>query len=44
VDNVDGDVKAIIELEHKGDTMAHEIIALVNSTFVTPLDREDIAY
>jgi predicted phosphate transport protein (TIGR00153 family) len=42
-DNVDEDVKAIIQLEHKGDTVAHEIIALVNSTFVTPLDREDIA-
>jgi uncharacterized protein len=41
--NVDKDVEAIIEMEHKGDGVAHEIIALVNRTFVTPFDREDIA-
>lgn len=37
------DVQAITELEHKGDTLTHEIISLVHRTFVTPLDREDIA-
>jgi uncharacterized protein len=42
-DNVEKDVEEIIELEHKGDAVAHEIIALVHRTFVTPLDREDIA-
>jgi uncharacterized protein len=36
-------VGAIIGLEHKGDGVAHEIIALVNRTFITPFDREDIA-
>jgi predicted phosphate transport protein (TIGR00153 family) len=36
-------VEKIIELEHKGDGLAHEIIALVHKTFVTPFDREDIA-
>ena len=41
--NVEKDVEAIIELEHKGDAVAHEIIALVHRTFVTPFDREDIA-
>jgi uncharacterized protein len=41
--NVEKDVEAIIELEHKGDTIAHEIISLSHKTFVTPLDREDIA-
>jgi uncharacterized protein len=42
-DNVENDVKKIIELEHVGDGVTHEIIALVHRTFVTPLDREDIA-
>jgi predicted phosphate transport protein (TIGR00153 family) len=42
-ENVEKDVAEIIELEHKGDGVAHEIIALVHRTFVTPFDREDIA-
>jgi len=32
----------IKELEHKGDSITHEIIKKLNKTFVTPLDREDI--
>jgi uncharacterized protein len=42
-ENVDAKVAKITELEHKGDAVAHEIIALVHKTFVTPFDREDIA-
>jgi uncharacterized protein len=42
-DHVEDKVKGIIEQEHKSDTVAHEIIALVHRTFVTPFDREDIA-
>lgn len=30
------------EIEHRADDKAHEIIKLLNKTFVTPLDREDI--
>ena len=30
------------EAEHRGDDLTHEIIRRVNSTFVTPLDREDL--
>ncbi|HEU4491751.1 MAG TPA: DUF47 family protein [Jiangellales bacterium] len=30
------------DIEHLGDEATHEIIKRVNSTFVTPLDREDI--
>jgi uncharacterized protein len=41
--DVENRVAKIIELEHKGDGVAHEIIALVHRTFVTPFDREDIA-
>lgn len=42
-ENVNKSVEGIIELEHKGDGITHEIIALVHRTFVTPFDREDIA-
>jgi len=35
-------VGRITEREHQGDTITHEIIAKLNSTFVTPFDREDI--
>ncbi len=33
---------AMRDAEHRGDDITHEIIRRVNSTFVTPLDREDI--
>lgn len=42
-DNVDARVKAIHDLEHKGDEITHRIMANLHSTFFTPLDREDIA-
>ena len=29
-------------LEHEGDQITHEIMARLNKTFITPLDREDI--
>lgn len=34
--------KQLRDLEHRGDDRTHEIMRKVNSTFVTPLDREDI--
>jgi len=34
--------KAIVDAEHRGDEITYEIINTLNSTFVTPLDREDI--
>lgn len=33
---------AIKELEHEGDVITHEIVRRINTTFVTPIDREDI--
>lgn len=33
---------AIKKVEHKCDSITHEIIQRLNRTFVTPLDREDI--
>ncbi len=41
--DVENKVASITTLEHKGDGVTHEIIALVHRTFVTPFDREDIA-
>lgn len=35
-------VDLITELESRGDTLTHETIQMLNRTFVTPLDREDI--
>ena len=40
----DVDLKAqrIADREHEGDEVTHAIIRLLNTTFVTPMDREDI--
>ena len=35
-------VDKIREHEHRGDSITHTIFSELNSTFVTPLDREDI--
>ena len=35
-------VARIEELEHDGDTVTHKVFSELNSTFVTPFDREDI--
>ena len=42
-EHIEQRVEEIKELEHIGDTITHEIIARLHRTFVTPLDREDIA-
>ena len=35
-------VRDIKELEHEGDRLTHEIVSLLNRTFVTPFDRDDM--
>jgi predicted phosphate transport protein (TIGR00153 family) len=40
--NVEVRVQQIKDLEHKGDDMTHAILVKLNSTFITPFDREDI--
>ncbi len=35
-------IRKIEELEHRGDEVTHQIYNDLSSTFVTPLDREDI--
>lgn len=45
LDNFDdpaGSQRKIKDVEHKGDSITHEIIKKLNKSFVTPLDREDI--
>ena len=32
----------VVKAEHEGDRITHEIVQRLNSTFVTPIDREDI--
>ncbi|MBA7613058.1 hypothetical protein ES703_20301 [subsurface metagenome] len=41
--SVEKSAAEIVELEHVGDTITHQIIAQLHRTFVTPFDREDIA-
>jgi len=46
VDNwgdVEQKVAYMAELEHRGDSITHEVIAQLHRTFITPFDREDIA-
>jgi uncharacterized protein len=40
----DGDslIARIKEREHDGDRLTHEVVLLLNSTFVTPFDRDDM--
>lgn len=33
---------AILQVEHQGDTITHDVVHKLNRTFITPIDREDI--
>src|SRR5258706_10943751 len=35
-------IRDVRELEHEGDRLTHELVDLVNRTFVTPFDRDDM--
>jgi predicted phosphate transport protein (TIGR00153 family) len=41
--NITQKASVIKELEHEGDRLTHELFTMISSTFVTPLDREDIS-
>jgi uncharacterized protein len=43
--NVDGEArsKIIKDLEHQGDQITHRLFTILDKTFVTPLDPEDIS-
>lgn len=36
-------VARMVDLEHAGDTCVHEVMQALNTSFITPFDREDIA-
>jgi predicted phosphate transport protein (TIGR00153 family) len=40
--DLDRRIGKILDIEHQGDELTHEIIKRVNTSFVTPFDREDI--
>jgi predicted phosphate transport protein (TIGR00153 family) len=40
--NAKAQVERIRDLEHAGDTLTHELVKRLNTTFITPIDREDI--
>jgi predicted phosphate transport protein (TIGR00153 family) len=42
-EDVERKVRRMHDLEHRGDEISHRIFSALNSTFVTPMDREDIA-
>lgn len=41
-ESADAGMREIKELEHEGDRLTHEIVDLLNRTFVTPFDRDDM--
>ncbi len=41
-EDVEAKARQLKDLEHKGDTITHDIIQRLHRTFVTPIDREDI--
>jgi len=41
-DGADDLVRDVKELEHEGDRLTHELVDLLNRTFVTPFDRDDM--
>ncbi|MBI4833773.1 MAG: DUF47 domain-containing protein [Planctomycetes bacterium] len=40
--DVEQKIKRMKDIEHQGDQLTHQTVEMVNKTFVTPLEREDI--
>jgi uncharacterized protein len=40
--DIDRKVARILDIEHEGDEITHEVMQRLNTTFITPFDREDI--
>lgn len=40
--DLDRKAARIVHIEHEGDEITHEVIRRLNTTFITPFDREDI--
>lgn len=41
-DDFSARINRLQEIEHRGDELTHDIIRMLNQTFITPFDREDI--
>jgi predicted phosphate transport protein (TIGR00153 family) len=41
-EGADNRMRDIKELEHAGDRLTHDLVDLINRTFVTPFDRDDM--
>jgi len=41
-EDIERKARRLRDLEHDGDEITHEVFRMLNRTFVTPLDREDI--
>lgn len=41
-DDLDRRTGRVLDIEHEGDELTHEVMRRLNTTFVTPFDREDI--
>ncbi len=41
-DRLEERAKALKDIEHQGDLVAHELFERLNRTFITPLERDDI--
>jgi uncharacterized protein len=44
LDSAELHAATIRDLEHRGDDLTHQIISLLNQTFVVPIDRHDILH
>jgi predicted phosphate transport protein (TIGR00153 family) len=42
-DSVPDYLSKITDMEHEGDEIAHKLFNIIDQTFVTPIDREDIS-
>jgi uncharacterized protein len=42
-EDIERKARRLHDLEHRGDEVTHRVFSALNSTFVTPMDREDIA-
>ena len=41
-DEVQKHASQVKQFEHEGDDITHDLVTMLNKTFLTPLDREDI--
>ena len=41
-DDLDRRTGRVLDIEHEGDEITHEVMRRLNTTFLTPFDREDI--